>query len=58
MAFLDEVRSIVTKIKGFTSSFHESNGEQYLVLSHVKLFDHPLLGKTSRVRITVGTTES
>ena len=56
MAFLDEVHSAVSSIAGFNASYHDSNGDQCLVTSHVKLFDHTLLEKTSRVRITMDNT--
>ena len=47
MAFLDEVHSAVSGVAGFNASYHDSNGDQCLVTSHVKLFDHAPLGKTS-----------
>ena len=56
MAFLDEVYSAVSSVAGFNALYHNSNGDQCLVTSHVKLFDHAPLGKTSRVRITVDNT--
>ena len=36
--------------------YHDSSDDQCLVTSHVKLFDHAPLGKTSRVRLTVDNT--
>ena len=56
MAFLDEIYSAVSSVTGFNALHHDSNGDQCLVTSHVKLFDHAPLGKTSRVRITVDNT--
>ena len=56
MAFLDEVHSAVSSVAGFNTSYHDSNGDQYLVTSHVKLFNHAPIRKTSRVRITVDNT--
>ena len=56
MAFLDKIHSAVSSIACFNASYHDSNGDQCLVMSHVKLFDHAPLGKTSRVRITVDNT--
>ena len=44
--------SAVSSVAGFNASYHDSNGDQGLVTSRVKLFDHAPLGKTSRVRIT------
>ena len=50
------INSAVSSVAGFNASYHDSNGDQCLVTSHVKLFDHAPLGKTSRVRIIVDNT--
>lgn len=57
-SFLNEVHSVILhSIPSFTSSLHKSNDNEYLLLMHVKLFDHPPLGKTSRIKITVSSNQ-
>ena len=45
MAFFDEVHSAVSSVAGFNALYHDSNGDQCLVTSHVKLFDYAPLGR-------------
>ena len=45
------------RLKGFLISKHTFNNEQCLILTHEKLYDHPPLGPTSRVRIIIKGNE-
>uniref|UniRef100_A0A1X7UFB1 Uncharacterized protein n=1 Tax=Amphimedon queenslandica TaxID=400682 RepID=A0A1X7UFB1_AMPQE len=53
MSLMDDLYNAQSHFKGFVTEKCVYEDEQCLVLSHRKLFNHPPLGLTSRVRIVI-----
>ena len=51
------IEALSHRLKGFLISKHTFNDEQCFILTHEKLYDHPPLGPTSRVRIIIKGNE-